>query len=89
MTSILKVEENQWDKSGGRKIRQKRIDFVLAYPRTFKIAAAIELDGDRNGDGGGRNGDGSSLPLRKCPVCQELDLSPFRLPHQAFDFCIC
>ena len=44
MTSILQVDADQWDKAAGRKIRQKRIDFVLAYPKTFRIAAAIELD---------------------------------------------
>lgn len=27
-----------------RKIRQKKLDFVLAYPKTSRIAAVIELD---------------------------------------------
>ena len=44
MTALLKVEEDQWDKAAGRKIRQKKMDFVLAYPKTFRIAAVIELD---------------------------------------------
>lgn len=44
MTAVLKVDADQWDKSPGRKIRQKRLDFVLAYPKTFRIAAVIELD---------------------------------------------
>jgi len=44
LTSIITVDEELWNKSAGRKIRQKRIDFVLAYPKTFRIAAAIELD---------------------------------------------
>lgn len=44
MTAVLQVEEDQWDKAAGRKIRQKRLDFVLAYPKTFRIAAVIELD---------------------------------------------
>jgi len=44
MTAVLAVDNDQWDKAAGRKIRQKRIDFVLAYPKTFRIAAVIELD---------------------------------------------
>lgn len=44
MTCVLKVDEDQWDRAAGRKIRQKRIDFVLAYPKTFRIAAVLELD---------------------------------------------
>ena len=44
MTALLKVEPDQWDKAAGRKIRQKKLDFVLAYPKTFRIAAVIELD---------------------------------------------
>ena len=44
MTAVLKVPADQWDKAAGRKIRQKRMDFVLAYPKTFRIAAVIELD---------------------------------------------
>lgn len=44
MNSVLAVDEDQWDKAAGRKIRMKRLDFVLAYPKTFRIAAVIELD---------------------------------------------
>lgn len=44
MTAVLKVPADQWDKAPGRKIRQKKLDFVLAYPKTFRIAAVIELD---------------------------------------------
>ncbi|TWT35184.1 hypothetical protein KOR34_00720 [Posidoniimonas corsicana] len=44
MTAVLRVDEDQWDRAAGRKIRQKRFDFVLAYPKTFRIAAVIELD---------------------------------------------
>ena len=44
MTAVLKVPEDQWDKAAGRKIRQKKLDFVLAYNKTFRIAAVIELD---------------------------------------------
>ena len=44
MTSVLKVPDDQWDKVAGRKIRQKRFDFVLASPKTFRIKAVIELD---------------------------------------------
>jgi len=44
MTAVLKVPDAQWDKTAGRKIRQKKMDFVLAYPKTFRIAAVIELD---------------------------------------------
>lgn len=44
MTAVLKVPADQWDKAAGRKIRQKKLDFVLAYPKTFRIAAVIELD---------------------------------------------
>lgn len=44
MTAVLKVPDDQWDKAAGRKIRQKKLDFVLAYPKTFRIAAIIELD---------------------------------------------
>lgn len=44
MTAVLGVDDDQWDKAAGRKIRQKKLDFVLAYPKTFRIAAVIELD---------------------------------------------
>lgn len=44
MTAVLKVSDDQWDRAAGRKIRQKKLDFVLAYPKTFRIAAVIELD---------------------------------------------
>ncbi len=44
LTAVLHVEETHWDRAAGRKIRQKRVDFVLAYPKTFRIAAVIELD---------------------------------------------
>ena len=44
MTAVLKVDPEHWDKAAGRKIRQKKMDFVLAYPKTFRIAAVIELD---------------------------------------------
>jgi len=44
MTAIIRVDDDHWDKAAGRKIRQKRMDFVLAYPKTFRIAAVIELD---------------------------------------------
>ena len=44
LTSVITVDDKLWNKTAGRKIRQKRLDFVLAYPKTFRIAAAIELD---------------------------------------------
>ena len=44
LTSLIKVEDEHWDRIAGRKIRQKRVDFVLAYPKTFRIGLAIELD---------------------------------------------
>ena len=44
MTTVLKVPDDQWDKAAGRRIRQKRFDFVLASPKTFRIKAVIELD---------------------------------------------
>ena len=44
MTALLKVPADQWDKTAGRKIRQKKLDFVLAYPKSFRTAAVIELD---------------------------------------------
>ncbi len=44
LTAVLRVEEAHWDRTAGRKIRQKRVDFVLTYPKTFRIAAVIELD---------------------------------------------
>ena len=44
LTAVITVDDKLWNKTAGRKIRQKRIDFVLAYPKTFRIAAAIELD---------------------------------------------
>lgn len=44
LTAVLAVDEDQWDRAAGRRIRQKRLDFVLVYPKTFRIVAAIELD---------------------------------------------
>ena len=44
MTAVLKVPDDQWDKTAGRKIRQKKLDFVLANRQTFEIVAVIELD---------------------------------------------
>lgn len=44
MTAVIKVADDQWDKAPGRRIRQKRLDFVLASPKTLHTVAVIELD---------------------------------------------
>ncbi|TWT35230.1 hypothetical protein KOR34_01180 [Posidoniimonas corsicana] len=44
MTAVLRVNDEQWDRAAGRRIRQKRLDFVLAYAKTFRVAAVVELD---------------------------------------------
>lgn len=44
MTAVIQVAADQWDKAAGRRIRQKRLDFVLASPKTLHTIAVIELD---------------------------------------------
>lgn len=42
--AVIKVTADQWGKAPGRRIKQKRLDFVLASPKTLHTVAVIELD---------------------------------------------
>ena len=49
LADVVTCKASQWDKTPGRRIAQKHLDFVVCCPRSFRIVAVIELD-DRSHD---------------------------------------
>lgn len=74
-----------WDKAAGRKIRQNKLDFVLAYPKTVKTAAVIELDDKSHQLEHRRKRDqfvdqafAAARLLFRIPVCRKYELEKIR-----------
>ena len=44
LADVIACPDSKWEKTPGRRIAQKHVDFLVCHPDTTRIIAAIELD---------------------------------------------